>query len=89
MMQPKVIANDIDSALVSSSEDIEGLDRPTGVTTGRTWAGPPAKMQVSDPQHSLLFLMSSGFVTRKISLKSSVLRETHVSILYLTRIVLV
>lgn len=67
-MQPKVIANDIDSALVNSSEDIERLDRPTAVTTGRTWAGPPAKMRVSDPQHSLLFPMSSGFVTGKISL---------------------
>ncbi|KAK4749298.1 hypothetical protein SAY87_026747 [Trapa incisa] len=50
-VQPKVIADDMDMALVSPSEDMEKLDRQTGFTGGRTWAS-TAKMQRShrDPR---------------------------------------
>lgn len=53
----------MDGALVSPSEDIEKLDRPTGITSGRAWAGLPARMHVSDPQLSLLFLLPYDFMT--------------------------
>ncbi|XP_031395515.1 flocculation protein FLO11 [Punica granatum] len=76
--RPKGIANDMDGTLVNSSEDIERLDRPTGVTTGRTWAGPPVKTQRSqrDPRvDPLLDKKNIGVVYGDLEYSSDISRN--------------